>query len=290
VKRLIVNADDFGLSESVNCGILRAHVHGIVTSATLMATMPGFDHAVGLAKSHPSLGIGVHLNVLRGSPLSPPEAIPSLVGRNGTFLNSFRRFAGRLVTGRIRAEDIQREFAAQVDRVREAGITVSHVDSEKHLHALPILFRAAATIAEAAGVRGIRVPSETKALVDSSSATAVSRAGRLKAAIVRHYAEKSRRQLRERSLRTTDSFFGVAVQGIVEADVLVKLARKLRHGVCEITCHPGFVDDELVALSAIVGGYWVNNVREKELGVLTDSRVKEALEANNVELVNFHDL
>jgi hopanoid biosynthesis associated protein HpnK len=290
LKRVIVNADDFGLSASVNRGIVQAHVDGIVTSATLMATMPGFDEAVRLSRSHPSLGIGVHLNVLRGRPLSPPETIPSLVGRDGAFLNSMGRFARRLLTGRIRAGELRREFSAQLNRVQSAGIRVSHVDSEKHLHAIPIVFRAAATIAQAGGVRGIRVPAETASLVATALPGGIGIGGRSKALIISVLARKSRAMLVGTGLRTTDRFFGVSAQGLVDPQILVKLAQNLPDGTCEITCHPGLVDDELVALSASVGGYWVNRVREREVEVLTNTRVREAIAASRVELVTFHDL
>lgn len=124
-KYLIVNADDFGLSPKVNDAIIQAHRYGIVTSATLMANMPGFQHAVGLARQHKSLGVGLHVNLSSGKPLSPVHSVPSLVGPKGIFSNRRAEW---------REEDIEREMRRQFERLVSAGIRPSHLDSHHHIH------------------------------------------------------------------------------------------------------------------------------------------------------------
>ncbi|MDF2661460.1 MAG: hypothetical protein K0Q94_4251 [Paenibacillus sp.] len=122
---LIVNADDFGLSVRVNEGILEAHRNGIVTSTTLMANMPGFNHAVYMANRTSSLGVGLHLNLSSGKPLSPIESVPSLVGADGCF--SDKRSGWR-------DEDIERELDKQFNRLVSAGVMPTHLDSHHHIH------------------------------------------------------------------------------------------------------------------------------------------------------------
>ncbi len=290
MKALIVNADDFGLSASVNRGIIECHTNGIVTSATILTNMPGFEHAVRRAGECPNLGVGVHLNVLRGTPLSDPKAISSLVDRSGKFLGSAWSLVRRLARGGVSGAHLRLEFDAQLDRAIGAGIDVSHVDSEQHLHAVPTIFRAAARSARQKGVLGIRLPSETPRLLASLPRDARSLAGRLKSSLIRTLALSNRGELARSGLLTTEHFFGIGAQERLDAGTLKSLARVLPLGTCEVTCHPGYVDDELLAISGQVGGYWVNRVRESELAALTDRSVQQEFRENEVALINFRHL
>lgn len=139
-KYLIVNADDFGLSKRVNEAIIQAHRDGIVTSATLMANMPGFHHAVVLAKRNGSLGIGLHVNLSIGKPLSPAASVPSLVGADGFF--SDKRSGWR-------EEDIEQEMVRQFDRLVAEGLQPAHLDSHHHIHLeVPSVYSAMSKLAQ----------------------------------------------------------------------------------------------------------------------------------------------
>jgi hopanoid biosynthesis associated protein HpnK len=290
VKAVIINADDFGLSASVNRGIIEAHRGGVVTSATLLANMPGFEEAVRLSSENPGLGVGVHLNVVRGRPVSPPESVPTLVSASGDFLGAAWALAARVVRGAVAAADLEREFSAQIRRVMDAGVAPTHVDSEKHAHAVPPVFRAAVKSARVAGIQAIRFPAESPELVRRLPRVSQPMLGRVKSRIIRTLTHRNRDELGSAGLSTTDHFFGIAAQAELNSDALCALADALPPGVCEVTCHPGYVDQDLLAISERVGGYWINRVREKELAALTSPEVRDSFARNHVTLLNFKGL
>lgn len=261
-----------------------------MTSATLLANMPGFDDAVRLASECPRLGVGVHLNVLRGRPVSDAHDIPSLLTGDGAFLGTPWALVRRIARGGLAQAHLCLEFEAQLDRVLNAGIDISHVDSEKHLHTLPNIFRAAVRSAAQKGVRAIRLPTETPALLESLPDGTLTGMGMLKSRMIRALALANRGRLTRSGLATTDHFFGIAAQEHLDAGTLRALARVLPPGTCEVTCHPGYVDDELLAISAQVGGYWINRVRENEIAALTDPAVSREFSENAVTLISFRDL
>lgn len=144
-KLLIVNADDFGLCAGVNSGIVHAHRHGIVTSATMMANMPGFADAVAKARDNPGLAVGLHLNLTYGRPLS--GRVPSLTDRTGAFVGS-----PRFVRERGESREIRAEFRAQAERFLAAGLRPSHLDTHHHLHGSERILDLVAELARALGV------------------------------------------------------------------------------------------------------------------------------------------
>ena len=118
MKKVIINADDFGLAQGVNEGIIKAHQEGVLTSATLMANMPGFDQAVEMARANPELGVGVHLNILRGWPLSPTQKVGSLLSRELRFIPSVSNLLHRIALKRVNFDEVEREFRAHVEKVQ----------------------------------------------------------------------------------------------------------------------------------------------------------------------------
>jgi predicted glycoside hydrolase/deacetylase ChbG (UPF0249 family) len=159
--RLILNADDFGLTRGINRAIAELAAAGALTSATLMASGPAFEDAVAIAHAHPSLGIGCHIVLVDGAPISPPESVPSLLGPGRRNLRpTLRNFLPALFTGRIRAEEIEREAVAQIRKLQSAGIAVTHIDTHKHTHLFPAVARPLLRAAEQCGVRAIRNPFE----------------------------------------------------------------------------------------------------------------------------------
>lgn len=134
--RLIVNADDFGLAPSVNQAIIDCFLRGNVTSATMMANMPAAEAAAALARAHPALKVGLHLNLTEGRPLS---ACPSLTGAEGRFLGR-AALLFRSALGLVAAADVARESLAQLARLRAFGVAVSHIDSHQHVHMGGALF------------------------------------------------------------------------------------------------------------------------------------------------------
>src|SRR6266851_3582759 len=153
---LIVNADDFGLTEGTNHAIIDAHCNGIVTSASLLANGYAFDHAVELARQHPALGVGVHLTLTEGPPVA--SAVPELLASDGKLPLSNQPFVRALLAGRLPRDAIRREFAAQIGKVIAAGITPTHIDGHKYIHLLPGVSQIAADVARQFGIGVMRIP------------------------------------------------------------------------------------------------------------------------------------
>ena len=161
-RLLIVNADDYGLTEAVSTGILRAHRHGMVTSTSVLAVAPGFARSGTWLADEADLGVGVHLAVVgEDPPLLTASEVPTLVDRRGRFAISWRTFLRRCVTGRVDSDDVRRELTAQVDAVAGLGVAVDHLDSHQHLHMWPTLQPVVIGLAVARGIPAIRVPRAT---------------------------------------------------------------------------------------------------------------------------------
>ena len=159
MRRLIVNADDFGLTTGINRAIVEAHENGIVSSATLMANAAKFDEAAAHAQRSPQLGVGCHVMLVDGTPLRDPATLPTLA-RDGQFASQLSGVALRAWTGRISSSEVEHEVAAQLGKLREAGIAVTHVDTHKHTHVLPAILRPLLRAARQCGVRAVRNPFE----------------------------------------------------------------------------------------------------------------------------------
>src|ERR1700730_520489 len=159
--RLIINADDFGLTPGVNRAIAELHQAKALTSATLMATGAAFEDAVAIAHANPALGVGCHIVLTDATPVSPPKSIPTLIGPDGkNFRPSLVDFIQALLRGAIREDDIEREAVAQVQKLQCAGINVTHLDTHKHTHLFPAVARPLLRIAERCSVQAIRHPFE----------------------------------------------------------------------------------------------------------------------------------
>ena len=147
MRRLIINADDFGLTAGVNRAIVEAHEKGVVSSATLMANGPAFAQAVSLAQSMPRLGVGCHVVLVDGAPLLPQTQVHSLLDRSGNstgdprFREGISRFGALAMLGRLAADEIEAEATAQIRKLQASGIPVTHLDSHKHTHLFPSVLR-----------------------------------------------------------------------------------------------------------------------------------------------------
>jgi hopanoid biosynthesis associated protein HpnK len=280
--RVIINADDFGLSQSVNEGIVKAHREGILTSATLMANTPGFEQAAALAAENPRLGVGLHLNVVRGFPVSKPESVPSLLTPEGRFPASAGKVIRGLYSRRLKAEDLERELRAQVEKALQAGVRLSHFDSEKNLHVIPPFFRAVLRLGREFGIKKVRFVREFRL----SGAAGQS----LKAAFLSAVCLRMRRRALGAGFVITDRFYGICNSGRMTAQALTSLLSRQKDGSAEIMVHPGYVRQDLLDLEPVVGRYYINRSRELELGALLDPGPKEAVRERAIRLINFHEL
>jgi len=244
--RLIVNADDFGLTRGINRAVAELHAAGALASATLMANGPAFDDAVAIARANPLLGVGCHVVLTDGSPVSPPEAVPTLIGSDGrNFRPKLAKFLQALIAGRIRAEDIAREALAQIEKLQRAGIAITHLDTHKHTHLFPMVARSLLDVAERTGIRAIRNPFEPDWNRTLGHGGAPRRLA-VRALTLLRPAFEAIPQLESSLVRTTAGTVAVSATGSLDAETLVELLRALPEaGDFELCCHPGYNDAEL---------------------------------------------
>lgn len=244
-----MNADDFGLTPGVNRAIVELHAAGALPSATLMATGRAFADAVRLAREYPTLGVGCHIVLTDGVPVLPPSSIPTLVGSDGrSFRPSLTKFIAALLLGRIRADEITREAEAQIRRLQQAGVPVTHVDTHKHTHILPPVARPLLLAAERTGIRAIRNPFEPAWSLRIGEAGLLRRFQVLAAGQLRRsfFAQPA---LREGRIRTTEGTIGISATGHLNRATLRDLLEALPEGTWELVCHPGYNDRDLDAIT-----------------------------------------
>jgi hopanoid biosynthesis associated protein HpnK len=276
--RLIVHADDLGQSESINRGVIVAHREGILTSASLMPPGRAFDAAVDACRANPSLDVGVHLCLLEEAPLSPPEEVPTLLGGDGRMYPSHAAFIRRYLRGAIDRQEVRRELDAQIRRVLDAGLPVSHLDSHQHLHMLPGIRGVVSDLGRQHGIPAIRYPRErprgymlrhgwsARRFVQLIALNAVCSAGRTPGPVV------------------TDHFVGFFHGGRSHARHLRALLRHLPpSGTCELMCHPGAESSDGLADP---DGY----LRPEELEALVDPAIAAFLEECGIERISYRDL
>ncbi|MEA2660462.1 MAG: hypothetical protein QOH08_34 [Chloroflexota bacterium] len=250
MKRLIVNADDFGRGRGINAGVVRAHRDGIVTATTLMVTAPAAGDAARAARAAPTLDVGVHLTLTYGRPIADPAAVPSLVERDGSFPRVPAAFLG---TGRADRDEALIEYRAQFAKAAELlGTAPTHLDSHHWLHDEPSLEWAIVALARETG------------------------------AAVRPHDDAQRDRLRASGIRTVDRYRrDFQHEGHVDVATLERILGDLGDGVTELGCHPGEADPDLARTSTYAG------LRVDELATLTDPRIKAALGRNGVTLASY---
>jgi hopanoid biosynthesis associated protein HpnK len=245
LRHLVVNADDLGLTSGVNAGIFDAHDRGILTSASLFAHAPATADAVRRAWARPSLGVGVHLTLVDGTPVLPAHRVPSLVEDDGRFRASWKPFIVACLRGRVALEEVERELTAQIDRVRSEGIRPTHLDAHKHVHAFPPIFAIVARLAERFAIPVVRVPYEPWLPVwgDERQRRTARWQAFLNAAML-PWARRDYRTAAAHGLRAPQ-FVGRSHTGVLSAGSIEGLLRRLRPGVTELMVHPGYVDAAL---------------------------------------------
>ena len=287
MKRLIVNADDFGYTRGVNAGIIRAFSAGIVTSTTIMANGQAFDGAVELARANPSLGVGCHLSVVGGRPVAEVSRIRTLVDGEGLLPATLTQLVMKLARGAIVTEDIEHEFSAQVERVTRAGINPTHLDTHKHSHSHPKVMRALARVAAEFGITRIRNPFEdsfTFRRFGSFSSWASLKQYALGLA-VQPGAVQFKRLVRANGIKTPDRFLGVGLTGMLDSAAIRSMMESLVEGTTELMCHPGVYDDDLERAPTRL-----KRERERELEGLSDPSLQAVVEARGIRLISYGEL
>jgi hopanoid biosynthesis associated protein HpnK len=286
--RLILNADDFGLTHGINRAIAELHSAGALTSATLMANGEAFEDAVRIAHAQPTLGIGCHVVLTDGVPVSPPETIPTLMGPDGrSFRRSLTDFFAAVMFGRVSEEDVAREAFAQIIRIQQQGIMLTHVDTHKHTHILPRVARPLLAVAERAGIRAIRNPFEPRWSSRLGNSPFLRRVqlralGQLQSLFV------SLPQIRSGRIRTTSGTVGISATGSLNATTLRAILDILPAGTWELVCHPGYNGRDLDAVTTRLRA-----TRDIERAALLDAFSPNAAQQSHPphpQLINYKDV
>jgi len=285
--RLIINADDFGLTRGVNRAIAELHDAGAVTSATLMANGAAFEDAVTLARARPSLGVGCHIVLVDGTPVSAPETIPTLLGPDHrTFRNSLGDFALGVLRGSISQDEIQREALAQIQKLRRAGLKLTHVDTHKHTHLLSRVARPIILALEQSGIHCIRNPFEPR--------WAAALSGSIRRSLFVRAFEPGRRRfeaspaIAAHRILTARGTIGISATGHLNSTTLNAMLRSIPDGTWELVCHPGYNDPDLDAITTRLRTH-----REIELNALLTAFAKfssNPLHPSGLELINYAEL
>lgn len=281
VNRLIINADDFGIHEAVNEGIYSAYGQGVLTSTSLLAQGPAFDDAVRMSKECNRLGIGIHLCLVGSLPtvLSPRE-VPSLVESDGLLPDNYMTFIKRVYTGKIDFSQVYAELSAQIEKILDSGIRVTHIDSHQHLHVLPPVWKITVALMKKYGIHRVRIPREasTFKMLTASPARVFGRDG------LTVLAGRAAREAERLGFSLTDYFWGMVDGGNMTEVNLQYILRRLPFGIHEIMTHPGKSDD-LLGHTFAWGYHW-----QEELQALVSVRTREIIASKKIELINYGDL
>jgi hopanoid biosynthesis associated protein HpnK len=290
VRRLIVNADDFGFTAGINRAIVEAHTRGIVTASTLMANGRAFEDAVRLAATVPDLSVGCHVVLIDGEPVLGAERLPSLTETHSSgprFRDGIKSFAARALAGRLDPHQIEAETSAQIRKLQSAGINVSHLDTHKHTHLFPAVLRPLLRAARARGVHAIRNPfGPRKPLKSSTLLTRPSLWTRYaEVRILRTLAAKFRDAAKREGLVTPDGTLGIVVTGALDEKLFRAIAAAIPEGTWEFVCHPGYNDDDLKSAKTRL-----RQSRETELRVLTMPEARQLLLDQGIALISYREL
>ncbi len=284
LRRLIINADDFGLTAGINRAILESHGAGVVTSATLMANGRAFQPAVDAAKTAPHLGVGCHVVLVDGAPLLLPAKVPTLTVPRGEFRPQFGRFALAAISGKLAPEEIEAEAKAQIRKLQAAGIAVTHLDSHKHVHMFPRVLRPLLQAARACGVKAVRNPFEHVRLVSVAGQPSLWKRA-LQVRSLSLLAARFRTEVERAGMAAPDGTLGIVATGSLDERLLHSLLRQCPPGTWELVCHPGYDDAELQQVKTAL-----RSSRVTELQALTSEATRRAIAEAGIELISYRDL
>lgn len=282
MKRLIVNADDFGLHTQINKGIIKGYRDGFITSTSIMPSAPAYEEAVTLAKENPGLGIGIHLTLV-GSVASvlPVNKVGSILDDNGVFLPDYGAFAKRYYTGGVKNGELEAELRAQIERALASGLNITHIDSHQHLHVLPVLNRLVLKLSCEYNIKRMRIPCEPyffKGGFEAGLGRMIGKCGLSFCASLASMGAKNE------GISYPDCFFGMLAGGNLNEKLIGNILRNLPDGTSEIMTHPGLNKSELDR------HFTWNYHWEDELQAFLSEKNKALLNQEQIALINFGGL
>ncbi len=298
MRNLIVNADDLGLTAGVNRAVLETHIGGVVSSATLMANGAAFEDAVNAARSAPNLSVGCHVVLVDGTPVSPPDALDTLLAIRSAepdkFYSSLSAFAARAMLGGFDPDQLVAEVTAQIRKIQSTGLQVTHLDTHKHAHIFPEILAALLRAARICGVRAIRNPfvpvTAMPARQFRSKPNLWKRYGQVR--MLHTFSGQFLQRTKRAGLLTPDGAVGVIETGLADSpdhssgygSLLRQTLANLPEGTWELVCHPGYNDADLRAARTRL-----LNSREEERRLLTSAELRQFLEEQKIRVISYRE-
>ena len=281
-KKLIINADDFGLSQSINEGILVGIQKKIIRSVSLFANAPKTHDAVEIVKACPDVDIGVHLTLTQTRATSSPEKIPSLITKEGAFVPNIQALAKKMFFDQLDFQEIYKEFERQIVKISGSGINVSHLDTNQHVHLHPKIFYIVLSLAKKYNIKYVRIPCETPRSLKDYLGT-----NNFIKSIMSINKWFYVRLLKKNKLESTKHFAGLYCAGRLNLSCLLDILSYVKDGVTELCCHPGWDDNEV---ASGYGGSFQGYGWAQELTALLSDDFQRALKERMIELTNFTDM
>ena len=280
MKQLIITSDDFGLSSGVNKAVEKAWQDGLLTCASIMPGADAFDEAVKIAKRNPGLQVGLHLTLVQGKAVLPPEQIPGLVDRAGNFSNNPVASGMRYFFDKGLYKQIKLEIEAQILKVREAGLQLSHIDGHLNIHLHPTVFTFLTNLMPQYGISSFRLSRER--LSHNLRFDKERILGKMvERVIFGSLAANSRRHLNRLAIGYAAEVKGVLNSGRMTEEYILNILDDLKDGVTEIYFHPGILPD------AEITRRMPNYRHMEELEAITSPRVRQKLKELQITVQNY---
>ena len=274
---LIINADDFGFSQGVNAAIIKAHEEGILTSTSLMVSGDAVQEAIALSRNYPNLAVGLHLVLVCGKSVLPPVQIPHLVDSQGNFSNNPTQAGLTYQFNQATRAELRLEISAQLEKFRDSGLNLAHVDGHLHLHVHPVILNILTEFAAEFKIKFIRLPSEelTKNLKIDQRNLLTKIIWSIVFGQLRRYGEGL---LKANQIKFANRVYGLLQTGDMSEKYLLDLIPQIEAELVEIYSHPALVNTD------------INHGGEVELAALLSQQVRELLTVRGVELSNYSRL
>lgn len=280
-KQLIINADDFGIHPAVNEAVRKAATEGILTSTSLMAGGDAFDEAVEMARSMPSLGIGIHLTLVGGiKSVLPPSEVPSLTWDNGVSCHDYGKLIVRDLEGKILLSEVYAEWDAQIQKIMNTGLPVTHMDGHQHMHMWPHFYPIARDLAKKYHISCMRVPDED-VLFGMKDGHIIRWAAKNGLSLL---SRMHRPDLKKNHIRTNDHFFGMLYGGHLSPERFAKFILQTKPGITEIMCHPS-ADTRAMEDTF----HWGYHGEDELAGLLADIN-RELIAKKQISLISYRDV
>jgi chitin disaccharide deacetylase len=275
---LIVNGDDFGISENVNDLILKSFQNGILRSVSMMANGKSFDDAVKIKKSNPELDVGVHLTLVKEKPILDSHRLATLLNNEGYFFKDAIEFSKKYYAEKISLDEVKSELTAQIEKIFDHRIKISHLDSHQHLHILPKILDITLELARHYKIKFVRFPKEKFSSYMFHDFRSHYRIAQM--SVHNYFCSKVKKIIPF----STDYFAGYYFGGKLNKTNLLTLINHLPpNGTCELMCHPGLVNHSTIHPN-------LNYQQFEEMSALVDSEVKDLLNKKKIEIASFKAL